>query len=170
MCDCRYCKHQIRWGVVITFVRKETRQRLYFLLEEKIRNKRMDSHVRITVGQLMLRTYGPMERGRAMYPSIIQSIMNYAAPIWLNALEKQNHRQKILTIQRKGASIIVRAYRTASTKVILVLARIAPIDLVARSHTSILQRRRDRRRRLTSRSSKNSKKRKSRTEPLSGPR
>lgn len=63
-----------------------------------VRDVRMGSQVRITaerVGnalagmhQLIPKTYGPRERGRAMCESTLQCIMIYVVPIWLNAMEK----------------------------------------------------------------------------------
>lgn len=89
--------------------------------------------------QLMPKTYDSRERGRVLYASVVQSVILYVAPIWLNAMGKTIHRQILLRVQRKAALLIARVCRTASSKTLLVLARTLPIDLVAKGQTSILQ-------------------------------
>lgn len=88
----------------------------------------------------MPKTYSPREKGKTLCVYVVQSVVLYTASIWLNAMGNTVHKQRLLRVQRKAVLMIARAYGTASTKALLVLAWTSPIDYLAtRGQTSVLQ-------------------------------
>lgn len=106
------------------------------------RNMRLGFHIRkraekagkamTTIRSLMPNLGGPSEHSRRILVSIVHSMILYGASIWMHAMERENHRRVLISVQRSAAIRVVRAYRTTSTKALLVLARMPPIDMLAR--------------------------------------
>ena len=84
------------------------------------------------LGRLMPNMEGPSQWKRRILCSSAHSQMLYAAPIWADALAKnQTLRSKVLSVQRILAMRVTSAYRTIATSSVLVLAGTPPADLLA---------------------------------------
>lgn len=84
------------------------------------------------LGRIMTNKKGPSEKKRKLYQNVINSILLYGAPVW--AEEANKHPKvtgKARAVQRKVAIRVIRAYRTISLDVALLLARNPPIELQA---------------------------------------
>lgn len=74
----------------------------------------------------------PSEKKRKLYKNIINSIILYGAPIWTKEVnEYPNIAKKIHVRQRKTSLRVIRAYRTVSQEMALVLAGNPPVELQA---------------------------------------
>lgn len=112
------------------------------------RNMKWSEHIRLTalkaskalsgVCRLMPKIGGPRENNRRILCSVAHSIMLYGAPIWGSAMDRKCYRNTFLRVQRQAAIRITRAYRTTSTKALLVLARVPPIHLLVDQRNQIL--------------------------------
>lgn len=84
---------------------------------------------------LMPNLRGPLMKKRKLYANVIYSVLLYAAPLWASEYEKRC--RKILQlppqikITRMIAQRVISAYRTVSTDVALVLAKLMPLDIAA---------------------------------------
>ncbi|XP_067129806.1 uncharacterized protein [Centruroides vittatus] len=67
-----------------------------------------------------------------IYLGAIEPILLYAAPVWAYATSKMYIQRKLLKAQRVAALRICRAYRTAPTSDLLVIAGLIPIHIKAR--------------------------------------
>nr|XP_023019087.1 uncharacterized protein LOC111507931 [Leptinotarsa decemlineata] len=102
----------------------------------------MGAHVRRTaekankalaaIGRLIPKARGPREATRKILCSVVHSIMLCAAPIWHKALQREVNRKVLLSTQCRTAIYITEEYRTASTRPLLVVARIPLIHIWAR--------------------------------------
>lgn len=111
------------------------------------RNMTMGVHIRRTAEKagaaltnlcrLMPNFGGPQESSRRLLGAAVQSIMLYGASIWRSALERSSHERVYTSIQRRMAIRIISAYRTTSTKALLVLARTPPIHLLIKQRLEI---------------------------------
>lgn len=129
-------------GVVI-----QSQKSLKYLGIHLDRNLTMGVHIRkaaekagsalTTLCRLMPNIGGPQENNRRILSTTVQSIILYGASVWGSAMEKQVHRRVYMNIQRKAAIRIIRAYRTTSTRALLVLARTPPIDLLVEMRVAI---------------------------------
>lgn len=105
------------------------------------RNMYMGHHIRETakkankaianLARIMPNLGGPKESTRRMLLAVVNSIVLYGSVIWQRAMKKQIYRNILTGVQRKTAIRIASAYRTTSTKALLVIARIPPVDLLA---------------------------------------
>lgn len=85
--------------------------------------------------KLMPNLRGPSENKRKLYGSVVQSVVMYAAPIWSRRLNKSKAIQRSLkNIQRTLAIRIIAGYRTISTEMALMLARLPPWHLAEKYH------------------------------------
>ena len=73
---------------------------------------------------------GPNTAKRKILCSVAESTILYAAPVWAHCLQRACHRARLLSIQRRGALRLARAYRTVSTEAALTISGLIPIDLV----------------------------------------
>lgn len=73
---------------------------------------------------------GPGENKRRLLQYAADSIILYAAPIWVESLKIKKNKAKILSIQRKFALRVGSLYRTVSAEAAAVVARVIPIDLL----------------------------------------
>lgn len=123
-------------------VRVNSRESVRYLGVHLDRNMTMGTHIRKVaekankalnnVSRLMPNVGGPREGSRRILCSIVQSILLYGASAWERAMAKQVYRNILFKIQRRACIRIISAYRTTSTKALLVIARMPPIDLMAR--------------------------------------
>ncbi|KAK9731020.1 hypothetical protein QE152_g14070 [Popillia japonica] len=60
--------------------------------------------------RLMPRLGGPSEGSRSLLCATAESVVLYAASIWREAIRREVHRKKLLSVQRKTAICIARAY------------------------------------------------------------
>lgn len=89
-----------------------------------------------SLARLMPRTWGASEGKRRLLATVAESIILYAAPAWEGvALQTKKNCQRLLRCQRKLAIRVCRAYRTAATAAVMVLARIVPWPLAAKERT-----------------------------------
>ncbi|XP_067129396.1 uncharacterized protein [Centruroides vittatus] len=66
-----------------------------------------------------------------IYKGAIEPAVLYGVQTWGEAIHKVHNKRRLLAIQRKAAIRICRAYRTAPTDALLVLAKLKPIYLKA---------------------------------------
>nr|XP_023017689.1 uncharacterized protein LOC111506728 [Leptinotarsa decemlineata] len=107
-------------------------------------NMKMGAHVRkiaekagktiSNTSRIMPNIGGPREGSRRMICSVAQSIMR-------NDMEKSHgkkvYRNVLLSVQRRAAIKIACAYKTTSTKALLMIARTPLIDLLAEERTMV---------------------------------
>ncbi|XP_067125517.1 uncharacterized protein [Centruroides vittatus] len=67
-----------------------------------------------------------------IYLGAIEPILLYAAPIWAEAAQKVHIQRKLSKAQRIAALRICRAYRTAPTSALLVIAGLLPVHIKAK--------------------------------------
>ena len=80
----------------------------------KIRNTEI---IIASLSKLMPNVGGPMGRTRKiLLNGVANSIILYEAPIWYKAYEIANHRERLLSTQRKSLLRITCTYRTASNQ------------------------------------------------------
>lgn len=91
------------------------------------------------LSRLMPNVGGPTGKKRRLYASVVHSILLYAAPVWVNAMTKQVHRKRLLSVQRQVALRVAAAYRTVSAGAVMVVASIPPIDLLAWERSEIFE-------------------------------
>jgi hypothetical protein len=92
------------------------------------------------LSRLMANTSGPKASKRKVLMSVVTSILLYGSEIWAVAMEKDCHRKRVLSVQRRGALRISSAYRTVSGPAVLVIAGVIPIDLHAMERKRIYER------------------------------
>ncbi|KAL1448331.1 hypothetical protein WDU94_014008 [Cyamophila willieti] len=80
--------------------------------------------------RIMPRIGGPRLQIRRVYHSVFLSTITYGAPVWHTAVNIQRNANKLLSLQRKFAIGISRAYRSISTNAAIVLAGVLPVDLM----------------------------------------
>lgn len=84
------------------------------------------------LSRLMANKKGPSEKKRKLYKNITNSIILYGAPIWAEEInEFPNIAKKIRALQRKISLRVIRAYRTVSQEVAMVLAGNPSVELQA---------------------------------------
>ena len=66
---------------------------------------------------------------RTVYLQAIEPMILYACPVWRSVLCNVTKRNRLLSLQRRFAIGMIRAYRTVSLEASLVIANIVPIDL-----------------------------------------
>lgn len=72
---------------------------------------------------------------KAVYLTVTEKMLLYAAPIWYTGHVKQ--RQRLASMQRPSLLCITKAYSTVSTDALCVLAGVLPLDLRAASEKSL---------------------------------
>jgi hypothetical protein len=86
----------------------------------------------MSLSRLMPRENGPTENKRRLLASVAESIILYAAPMWAQGCRYRKYVKKLLGVQGILAIRISRSYRTTTTEALFVLARVIPLDLMAR--------------------------------------
>ncbi|XP_067118867.1 uncharacterized protein [Centruroides vittatus] len=67
---------------------------------------------------------------RLLYTAVIEPILSYGSEIWGTEVEKTYIKRKLLSAQRLSAITATKAYKTAPTEALLIIANLIPIDLV----------------------------------------
>lgn len=91
-----------------------------------------------SLSRIMPNEGGAGETKRRALSMVADSVVLYAAPVWGKVLEKQKHRRKGDSLQRKQALRICRGYRTTSTEAARVIARVIPLDLMVEERIGTL--------------------------------
>jgi len=81
------------------------------------------------IAQILPNTFGSSEGKRRVLASVTESIMCYASQIWIDSLKFQRNRTILAKSQRTLSLRVCRAFRTAPTNAIFVLARTIPWDI-----------------------------------------
>lgn len=91
------------------------------------------------IGRLMANKKGPSEKKRKLYCNIVNSIVLYGAPIWAEDV-KENPKivKQIISVQRRAALRVIRAYKTVSIE--LIVARNPPVELLAAKMKAVYDR------------------------------
>lgn len=66
---------------------------------------------------------------RTIYTAAVEPILTYGAAVWHYSVNKRYIKRKLLSAQRMAAISICKAYRTAPTNTLLILAKLTPIHL-----------------------------------------
>lgn len=80
--------------------------------------------------RLMPRRGGATYSKRKLYNSVVESTILYAAPVWHQIVNVKSYLKMLVSVQRRMALSITRAYRTTSTVALQVIAAVIPIDLM----------------------------------------
>lgn len=84
------------------------------------------------IERLLANRKGPSERKWKLYCNMVNSIVLYGAPIWAEDIKENPKIGKgIISVQRRAALRVIRAYKTVSTETALVMARNPPVELLA---------------------------------------
>ncbi|XP_060522404.1 uncharacterized protein LOC132699608 [Cylas formicarius] len=91
-----------------------------------------------SISRLLPKVNGPRESTRRILCSVVTSILLYGASIWEQAVEKKVYKRILSSVQRRVAIRVSEAYRTTSNKaLIMVIARIPPINLLVKCRARI---------------------------------
>ena len=88
------------------------------------------------LGRLLPNIGGPGAACRRLYAGVVRSMALYGAPVWADALNRDNIAQ-LRRPQRAMAIRAIRGYRTISAEAACVLAGFLPWDLEARALASV---------------------------------
>lgn len=88
------------------------------------------------LSRLMPNVRGPRASKRRLYGHVVQSVILYAASIWSDTLAAERQRKKVAKVQRQVAIRVTSAYRTVSEEAVLLLASMAPLDLIAQARAT----------------------------------
>lgn len=96
------------------------------------------SAVSVTVARLMLNVGELSYSKRRMLMNVVMSRLLYAAPVWTErALVLECNRSCLIRAHRLAAFHLIRAYRTVSDEVALVLAGMTPVDILAKERARL---------------------------------
>ncbi|XP_041451802.1 uncharacterized protein LOC121405247 [Drosophila obscura] len=84
---------------------------------------------------IMANIGGPRQRSSLIICSVVRAIIMYAAQIWAPAMELPTYSRTCKAAYRRCTLRVLSAYRTVSEDAALVLAGMAPIDLLAAGTT-----------------------------------
>lgn len=93
--------------------------------------------------RLLPRVKGPRSSKRRVLNLAVESILLYAAPIWIRAIKFQKYKDLLTRVQRRMAIRICRAYKTISTPAVQLIAGTIPIDLLAEERVELHKRGRE---------------------------
>lgn len=84
------------------------------------------------LSRLMPNLHGPGESKKKLYANVIESVVLYAAPVWVDTMSDSRKLKAILRrVQRVYALRVMCAYRTVSGIAACLLARLPPLELLA---------------------------------------
>lgn len=93
------------------------------------------------IGRLMANKQGPSEKKRKLYCNIVNSIVLYGAPIWAEEVKENPKIGKgIISVQRRAALRVIRAYKMVSIETSLITARNPPVELLAAKMKAVYDR------------------------------
>ena len=93
------------------------------------------------LSRLMANVDGQKPSKRRVLISVVHSILLYDAEIWADALNMEKYRQRMASVQRKGALRVTCSLpHGVSESATLVVGRIIPIDLLARERKFVFTR------------------------------
>ncbi|KAF2902779.1 hypothetical protein ILUMI_03407 [Ignelater luminosus] len=123
----------------------ETRKTLNYLGVWFDKDARIKKHIAKTAEKgeraanalvkLMPRIEGPTSSKKRTITGVVESILLYGAPAWIEALKWRKYRSMYERLERKMALRVAAAYCTASTDGLLVIARMTHICLLADERT-----------------------------------
>ena len=93
----------------------------------------------VILSRLMPNIAGPRSSNRRALLSNVHLIMLYGAEVRTDRLKVDKYRNKLVSVQRKGALGVGCAYRVVSGAAIMVLAGIIPLDLLAAGRKMIYE-------------------------------
>lgn len=83
---------------------------------------------------------GPSEIKRRLLVGVVQSIILYAAPIWVEAIRIKKYEKTLLSTQRKILMRVISAYKTISVEATQAITGTPPITLLALERARIHER------------------------------
>lgn len=83
------------------------------------------------LSRLMANVGGPAASKRKLLMTALHAVLLYGCEVWADALKIEKYRKQMAAVQRRAALRVACSYRTVSEPAILVVAAIAPIDLMA---------------------------------------
>lgn len=91
-----------------------------------------------SIGRIMPNLRGPEELRRRLYANVMMFMILYGAPIWATAVtEDEKLRRSIQSVQRRVGLKVCSGYCTLSHVTVGLLARLLPIDIVARRYKMV---------------------------------
>lgn len=93
-----------------------------------------------SLSRLMANTNGPKSSKRRLLMNAVQSVLLYGAEVWAETLTKESYRRRLAQVQRRAAIRVASAYRTVSEPAVLIIAGVAPIELLARERKAVYER------------------------------
>jgi len=94
------------------------------------------------LARLMPNISGPGQWKRRLLASVVESQLLYAAPVWSSTVSASRKATRgLIRPQRAVALRVIRAYRTVSDEVALLLAQMPPADLLAQERARLKKRR-----------------------------
>jgi ribonuclease HI len=76
---------------------------------------------------------------KTIYSGAILPLLQYGAPVWINALAKASYKTKLIRIQRLMNIRIAKSYRTVSNEALCVITGLIPIDIKIEETAQLLQ-------------------------------
>ncbi len=76
---------------------------------------------------------------RFLIAKAMRSVILYAAPIWIQALDTKSYAKPIITVHRLSAIRVISAFRTVSSDAAEVLASMVPIDIQGNEFARLYQ-------------------------------
>lgn len=95
------------------------------------------SKLSTSLARLLPRSGGAGEERRRLLCTVIESIILYAAPVWVQGIRIERQKKVLIRVQRSAAIRICRAYRTVSTDAVLLIARTIPITLLLEERAAV---------------------------------
>lgn len=89
------------------------------------------SRMYTALARMLANTGGPRSSRRMLLARVITSSMLYGAQIWADALQLQENRRKMQSVQRRTAMRVASAFRTVSGDAANVIAGMIPADIAA---------------------------------------
>lgn len=89
------------------------------------------------IAKLMPNIGGPCSGKRAVLCSALHSIVLYGAPVWVEALAINKHKQLLIRTQRNVLLRVASAFRTVSASALQTITGILPIDLMVQERAAL---------------------------------
>lgn len=92
------------------------------------------------LSKLMPNLRGPNERRRRLYLNVVMSVVLYGAPVWGDIIARSKLLPALNSLQRTVTQRTISAYRSVSRNAALMLARLPPFELLAKSRRRVYER------------------------------